>query len=73
MRNFGKIRPVSWRSRNSRSLLGPTVTSARQRNANRANAKRSTGPRTEAGNADARLNAWRHGLAASLLLRARRG
>lgn len=44
------------------------MTSARQRNANRANAKRSTGPRTEAGKAAARLNARRHGLAASLRL-----
>jgi hypothetical protein len=47
---------------------GPIMTSARQRNANRANAKRSTGPRTEAGKAAARLNARRHGLAAPLRL-----
>jgi hypothetical protein len=44
------------------------MTSARQRYANRANAKRSTGPRTEAGKAAARLNAWRHGLAGPLRL-----
>jgi hypothetical protein len=44
------------------------MTSARQRNANRANAKRSTGPCTEAGKAAARLNARRHGLAAPLRL-----
>jgi hypothetical protein len=44
------------------------MTSTRQRNANRTNAKRSTGPRTEAGKAAARLNARRHGLATSLRL-----
>ena len=37
----------------------------RRLRANRANAARSTGPRTEAGKAAARLNALRHGLAAA--------
>jgi hypothetical protein len=42
------------------------VTSERQRAANRANAAKSTGPRTMAGRANASQNAWRHGLATSL-------
>ncbi len=37
-------------------------TSAAQRRANRANAARSTGPRTAAGKAIVARNAWRHGL-----------
>ena len=39
--------------------------SDRRLRANRANAARSTGPRTKAGKAATRLNALRHGLAAS--------
>ena len=42
------------------------MTSSRQRDANRRNARRSTGPRTVAGKAAARLNARRHGLAVPL-------
>jgi hypothetical protein len=42
------------------------MTSSRQRDANRRNARRSTGPRTAAGKAAARLNARRHGLAVPL-------
>ena len=42
------------------------MTSSRQRDANRRNARRSTGPRTAAGKAAARLNAHRHGLAVPL-------
>ncbi|SEC59393.1 hypothetical protein SAMN05444161_1439 [Rhizobiales bacterium GAS191] len=42
------------------------MTNSRQRNANRANATRSTGPRTALGKATASLNARRHGLAARL-------
>jgi HAMP domain-containing protein len=38
------------------------VTSARQRDANRRNARSSTGPRTSAGKARAAQNARRHGL-----------
>jgi hypothetical protein len=38
------------------------VTTQRQRNANRANAKKSTGPRSAAGRAQASGNARRHGL-----------
>src|SRR5688572_3683760 len=39
------------------------ISSERKREANRANAKRSTGPRTAAGKAASRCNARRHGLA----------
>ena len=42
------------------------MTSSRQRDANRRNARRRTGPRTAAGKAAARLNARRHGLAVPL-------
>ena len=42
--------------------------SQKQIEANRANAKRSTGPRTEQGKARSRENAWKHGLTASGLL-----
>jgi hypothetical protein len=41
------------------------VVNDRRLRANRANAARSTGPRTTAGKAAARLNALRHGLAAA--------
>ena len=40
--------------------------SARKRNANRANARASTGPRTAAGKENAARNALRHGLSLSL-------
>ena len=36
----------------------------KQVTANRANAKRSTGPRTEDGKSRSRLNSWKHGLTA---------
>lgn len=36
--------------------------------ANRANAERSTGPRTRAGKARSRLNSWKHGLTAQEIL-----
>ena len=42
------------------------MTSERRRAANRANAAKSTGPRTKAGRAQASQNAWRHGLATAL-------
>ena len=42
------------------------MTSERQRAANRANAAKSTGPRTKAGRERASQNAWRHGLATGL-------
>jgi hypothetical protein len=40
------------------------IANDRRAKANRANAARSTGPRTRAGKAAARLNALRHGLSA---------
>jgi hypothetical protein len=43
------------------------VTSARKLNANRANARASTGPRTAAGKKRATRNALRHGLSLSIL------
>jgi hypothetical protein len=43
------------------------VTSARKLNANRANARASTGPRTAAGKKRAKRNALRHGLSLSIL------
>jgi hypothetical protein len=42
------------------------MTSERKIAANRNNANKSTGPRSEAGRAVSRLNALRHGLAASI-------
>ena len=36
--------------------------------ANRANAKRSTGPRSAVGKARSRMNAWKHGLTATTLV-----
>lgn len=36
--------------------------------ANRANAKQSTGPKTKAGKAQSRKNAWKHGLTAKALV-----
>ena len=44
------------------------MTTRRQIEANRANAKKSTGPRTEAGKARSRLNSRKHGLTATLLV-----
>ena len=39
----------------------------KQLTANRANAKKSTGPRTDAGKVRSRLNSWKHGLTAGEL------
>jgi hypothetical protein len=43
------------------------MTSRKRRRANRANAARSTGPRTRAGKANVARNAWRHGLSLPVL------
>src|SRR5215213_8060140 len=48
------------------SPIGTTMASARQLAANRANARRSTGPRSARGKARSSLNALRHGLAVSV-------
>jgi hypothetical protein len=40
------------------------MSSVKQIGANLANARRSTGPRTSAGKARSRMNAWKHGLTA---------
>ena len=42
------------------------MTTHRQRRANRANAKKSTGPKTSAGKINAARNAMRHGLSLSV-------
>jgi hypothetical protein len=44
------------------------MASIKQLEANRANAKRSTGPRTEEGKARSRANSWKHGLTGSRLV-----
>jgi hypothetical protein len=44
------------------------MASEQQIAANRANAKQSTGPKTEAGKTQSRKNAWRHGLTAKTLV-----
>jgi hypothetical protein len=46
------------------------MTSVKQLAANRANAQKSTGPRTEAGKSRSRGNAWKHGLTAKDVLSA---
>ena len=40
------------------------MANVKQISANRAKAKRSTGPRSEAGKDRSRLNSWKHGLTA---------
>ena len=44
------------------------MASLKQITANRANARRSTGPRTDAGKARSRLNAWKHGISAEQIV-----
>jgi hypothetical protein len=50
---------------NDSSSSGPERTSARKAESNRRNAQKSTGPRTEQGKANSRLNALKHGILAS--------
>jgi hypothetical protein len=44
------------------------MTSDKQLHANRANATKSTGPRSQAGKARSRLNSRKHGLTAKMLI-----
>jgi len=44
------------------------MATTRQIEANRANAKKSTGPKTEAGKLRARQNSWKHGLTAEVVV-----
>ena len=44
------------------------MSSLKQIKANGANAKHSTGPRTDAGKARSRLNSWKHGLSAEQIV-----
>lgn len=46
----------------------PSTVSARKREANRNNAKKSTGPKTPGGKANSRFNALKHGLCAKRIL-----
>ena len=46
----------------------PTMTSEKQLQANRTNAKKSTGPKTGVGKARSRLNSRKHGLTAKMLI-----
>ncbi len=56
--------PGTWPAK--QATMSSEMTSSRQREANRRNARRSTGPRTSAGKAASRLNARWHGLATPL-------
>jgi hypothetical protein len=51
---------------NSRTQLKASMTSDRKIASNSSNAKKSTGPKSEAGRVRSRLNALRHGLAVSI-------
>ncbi len=44
------------------------MASEKQLQANKQNAKRSTGPRTKEGKAHSRLNSWKHGLTANMIV-----
>ena len=44
------------------------MVSSKQLEANRANARKSTGPRSQGGKARSRLNSWKHGLTAKMLI-----
>ena len=56
-----------------RPYEGKTLATEKQIAANRANAKRSTGPRTAAGKLKSSRNAYRHGLSSSMPLAQRCG
>ena len=44
------------------------MATAKQKEANLANARKSTGPRSQGGKARSRLNSWKHGLTARMLI-----
>ena len=52
----------------AQSMNGRQMATHKQIAANRANAKRSTGPKTKKGKLRSSMNAWRHGLSAKAVV-----
>jgi hypothetical protein len=64
----GTYRGPAERGRDRGARIGRPMTSFRQIEANRRNALRSTGPKTEDGKQQSRRNALRHGLTAETVI-----